>query len=877
MGDPDPLDGQTALSILQHLPLAMTVIDGEGRLRFVNDTAAKLFGAPPDELIGGSAVELTVGAADTTAIVELLANVSAGHPWLGRFPLTGPDGRRIDAWFASTRLEGELVSVGGDALEIEQALGIDNTESLAARDRADAEEANRLLTTLLDAVPVAMAFFDRDARFIRVNRALAALNGRVPQDYVGATIAEVAAVDGDGFRRLVDAVFERGAPLTDRVVSAALVTRPDDTRHWIVSLFPVMLRGAVAWVGATAIDVTEWRRNEDERSRLLDAEKTARQAAEEAAQRLARLQVVTARLAEATTVERVAEIIVAHGAEGLDATMAALMVATRDGSELDTYAAAGFDPAAVRAFARVSIDDDLPVTEALRTHDLVLVATREERDARWPHLAAVPTLSHSSAAVPLVLEGRNVGAITLGWPEHREFSQADRDFMMALGRQSVLALERVRLYEAERSARALAEQATERMGFLAEASRVLGASLDYTDTLPRLAQLAVREISDACTIHLVADGEFRVTGAAHRDPERLEALLTAASRVGSSPRFLGRIIATASAAVIDDMSEDVIKEIAQSPEHAEAIAAIGLGSVVSVPLVASGRVLGVFSLGLASGGRRYGEDDLPFVHDIAARVAVALENSLTHEARTEVARTLQQSLLPPVAPKIPGLDLATRYHSAGEVEVGGDFFDVFPSGDGRWGVVMGDVCGRGVAAASLTALARYTVRAGAIDEGDPAQVLHLLNRAILDTDTGERFCTITHAVVEPVDTGARVTLACGGHPLPLLLRADGSVEEVGVPGTAIGLFEEIDISEVELELRRGDAIAFFTDGFTEARAPDGRFAPDLLEAALGGAAGGTADELAEAIDRAVLAFEGGRPRDDMALLILRVPTDSPGR
>jgi serine phosphatase RsbU (regulator of sigma subunit) len=698
-----------------------------------------------------------------------------------------------------------------------------------------------------------------------------------PRDYVGGAITDVADVDGDGFQGLVDSVFESGGPLTDRFVSAELPTKPGETRHWIVSLFPVMLRGAIAWVGATAVDVTEWRRNEEERSRLLEAEKTARQAAEEAAQRLARLQVVTARLAEATTVQRVAEIIVAHGAEGLDATMAALMVATPDGTELATYAASGFAPEAVSEFARVSVDDDLPVTEALRTRDLVLLGSRDERDARWPRLAAVKTLSQSSAAVPLVLEGRNVGAITLGWPVHREFSQADRDFLLALGRQSVLALERVRLYEAERSARALAEQATERMAFLAEASRVLGSSLDYNDTLMRLAQLAVREIADACTIHLVAEGEFRIAGAAHRDPQRHEALLAAASTMGSSPRFLGRVLTTAAAAVIEEMSDQVIDEIAQSPEHAKSIAAIGLGSVVSVPLVASGRVLGVFSLGLAGGGRRYGAADLPFVEDIAARVAVALENSLTHEARTEVARTLQQSLLPPVAPEIPGLDLATRYHSAGEVEVGGDFFDVFPSGDGRWGVVMGDVCGRGVAAASLTALARYTVRAGAIDEGDPAQVLHLLNRAILDTDTGERFCTITHAVVEPVDAGARVTLACGGHPLPLLLRAEGSVEEVGVPGTAIGLFEEIAISEVELELRPGDAIAFFTDGFTEARAPDGRFAPDLLESALGAAAGGTADQLAEAIDRAVLAFEGGRPRDDMALLILRVPNASSAR
>jgi serine phosphatase RsbU (regulator of sigma subunit) len=182
---------------------------------------------------------------------------------------------------------------------------------------------------------------------------------------------------------------------------------------------------------------------------------------------------------------------------------------------------------------------------------------------------------------------------------------------------------------------------------------------------------------------------------------------------------------------------------------------------------------------------------------------------------------------------------------------------------------MGDVCGKGVAAASLTALARYTVRAGAI-EGAPASVLRLLNRAILDSDAGERFCTIAHARLEPSEGRARVTLACGGHPLPLLLRADGTVEEVGLPGTAVGLFPEVQLTEVELTLEAGDALAFYTDGFTEARTPDGRFDNDLLPKVLATAAGHDAEGIAEIVEREVLAFQGGRPRDDMALLVVRV-------
>jgi sigma-B regulation protein RsbU (phosphoserine phosphatase) len=210
--------------------------------------------------------------------------------------------------------------------------------------------------------------------------------------------------------------------------------------------------------------------------------------------------------------------------------------------------------------------------------------------------------------------------------------------------------------------------------------------------------------------------------------------------------------------------------------------------------------------------------------------------------------------------------------------VGGDFYDVFPTGDGRWGIVMGDVCGKGIEAASLTALARYTVRAVAVGNAGPTQVLQSLNRAVLDAETGERFCTIAHAVVTPCvggadgGGGARVTLACGGHPLPLLVSRDGVVREVGIPGSAIGLFDDVHLSEVELTLAPGDALVLYTDGFVEVRSPDGRFAPGLLRAALAAASGVvSAERLAEAVDRAVLSFEGGEPRDDMALLIVRVP------
>ncbi|HET9443246.1 MAG TPA: GAF domain-containing SpoIIE family protein phosphatase, partial [Acidimicrobiales bacterium] len=284
---------------------------------------------------------------------------------------------------------------------------------------------------------------------------------------------------------------------------------------------------------------------------------------------------------------------------------------------------------------------------------------------------------------------------------------------------------------------------------------------------------------------------------------------------------------------------------------------------------ARGRVLGVLALASLDGGRVYDEDDLPFVEDLAGRAAVAIDNARSHTERGEVARTLQRSLLPASLPRIPGVELAQGYHPMGAAEVGGDFLEVFPLGDGRWGVSMGDVCGKGVGAASLTALARYTVRAAATVERRPEPVLRLLNRTILDTDVGERFCTIAHAVVTPGPASVRVTLACGGHPLPFLVSADGSVCPVGRPGTVIGLFEDIDVDEVDLVLAPGDALVLYTDGLTEVRNPQGEFAPDLLEDALRESAGGTAQSMVDVVERRVRAYEDGFPRDDTALLVVK--------
>jgi PAS domain S-box-containing protein len=847
-------------------------------VRWANAAAERLYGWPTGDVLGLSALALTVAPTETAAAAELLSRLEVGESWTGSFPIRRRDGSRISTWFSVVAVpapdgSGEPLMVTAAVDLAEVALGATG-EAGARAAELRAEQANLLIDALLHSVPVGMAFFDRSGRFVRVNEALAEINGMPPEAHVGRTLAEVLARIPTVVTDTILRVFETGETVGQVEVVGETPKLPGVERHWIVSYFPVRRGDEVLWVGVTAVEVTEWRAAEQERMRLLAGERVARRAAEQAAERLARLQVVTGRLAEAADVATIAEIVVQHGTEGVGAGGGAMCLV--DGDELRVIRAAGLQDAAVGRDGRIPLGLDLPATICVRTGEVVLLPSRRARDEQFPALADVVPLNNAFAAVPMSVEGRRLGCILYGWADERSFDDGEPSFLLALARQAAQALERSRLYEAERAARAEAEEAGERMRFLADASRVLSSSLDYDVTLAELARLAVPEVADVCLIHLLEGDELRLVVAAAADRAIEAALARVAGRPapGSEPRLLGRVAITGETVVIPVVPPDFWDQVARDEEHRQQLAAIGIVSGIVTPLQVQDSVIGVLTLAGLSTGRAYDESDLPFVEDLAGRAAVAIENSRSHRARTEVAQTLQRSLLPPHLPRIPGLELAQRYHSLGDVEVGGDFFDVFPAGDGRWGVVIGDVCGKGVAAAALTALARYTVRAGAIDEGEASEVLRLLNRAILDSDIGERFCTIAYTTVEPVDGGARLILACGGHPLPLLLTRDGEVRAVGVPGSAIGLFEEVELTEVEVVLGEGDALVLFTDGFIEARSPEGAFDPELLARALATAAGRSAEGIAEVVDAAVLAFEAGRQRDDMALLILKVPTRS---
>ncbi len=241
-----------------------------------------------------------------------------------------------------------------------------------------------------------------------------------------------------------------------------------------------------------------------------------------------------------------------------------------------------------------------------------------------------------------------------------------------------------------------------------------------------------------------------------------------------------------------------------------------------------------------------------------------------------IAATLQRSLLPPVLPAIAGLDIAAGFHAGGEgTEVGGDFYDIFATGPHSWSWVIGDVCGKGAEAASLTALARYTIRAATIHEPEPSDVLRVLNDALLREQPASGFLTAIMGRLDLSGSSARMSVAIGGHPPLLILRADGEVEGIGPSGTLLGAIPEPKLVDSEVVLERGDTVVAYTDGVIEARVGDGRLELEGLIEVLRGRKGARATEIGRAIEEAAVGTVRRATDDDVAFLIIRLRDDQP--
>jgi serine phosphatase RsbU (regulator of sigma subunit) len=342
------------------------------------------------------------------------------------------------------------------------------------------------------------------------------------------------------------------------------------------------------------------------------------------------------------------------------------------------------------------------------------------------------------------------------------------------------------------------------------------------------------------------------------------------------PTGVPNVIRTGVAELYPHISDDLLAANADDEEHLAALRELGMVSAMIVPMVARQRTLGTVTLVSSTPTRRFDVDDLALAEELGRRAGVAVDNARLYSERTRVAETLQASLLPRALPHVPGVELASRFRPAGHgVEVGGDFYDVFAAAEGHWIAVIGDVCGKGAEAAGLTALARYTVRSLGQTEWRPAAVLAGLNRAVLQQEEApERFLTVLVVSLEVGDGRVKLRLSAGGHPHPLLVRSGGGVEVVPVAGMLVGLFPDATFEERELELAPGETLMLYTDGLTDAQAPEEILSGDDVAQRLERAGAHTAQEVVAAAEEFAAGQGDAGPRDDIAVLALHVSADA---
>jgi GAF domain-containing protein/anti-sigma regulatory factor (Ser/Thr protein kinase) len=615
-----------------------------------------------------------------------------------------------------------------------------------------------------------------------------------------------------------------------------------------------------------------------ENARLFQAERDLRETADRATRRLALLaetgRLIASTLDEEEAPRRVAELIVPTLAD------VCLIDVLTDSGEIRRTAigAAGLESFAsgLEPFPPGYDDEDHPIIRVMRTGEPLFVEqiTPEFLDSitklKQHRDLAEALHPRSTIIVPLRGVDRLYGTLVLLNVEmsNRGFAPDDFGLVEEIGRRAGMAVDNARSYRAEREALEAADLARGRLTLLADASRVLASSLDVDTTLRHIATLTVPRLADLCIIDLVSEaGDIRrVVTQGGPGLERVTyQIATEPPARANKQHPVVQVLESQSPLLLEDLSSDYIKRVTRgSEEEAEAVAGQTL-TTLTVPLLGRQGVLGAITLcTLTLSGRRFTADDVPMSEELGRRAGIAIENARLYAQQRTVAESLQHALLPHKLPTITGFEATARYlpGSPGE-RVGGDWYDLFEIADGRIAIVMGDVVGHGIPAASLMAQLRNALRAYVWDGMGPSDVLGHLNHLLFGLER-EGMATASIGLLDPIT--AELRFANAGH-LPLLhvRGTDATFLGEGL-GPPLGAIPFAHYAEEHLELRPNDTAVFYTDGLVEDRnVPIDVGLERLRTAIMEGPA--TLDELSDAVLNACL---GGRAvDDDVALLVLR--------
>ncbi|MDR6973818.1 serine phosphatase RsbU (regulator of sigma subunit)/anti-sigma regulatory factor (Ser/Thr protein kinase) [Streptomyces sp. 3330] len=419
------------------------------------------------------------------------------------------------------------------------------------------------------------------------------------------------------------------------------------------------------------------------------------------------------------------------------------------------------------------------------------------------------------------------------------------------------------------------------LSFLAEASDLLAGQLDEDLVAALTGQLLVPRLADWCAVWLEDEVSGRGEWAGGPGPRLARVWHGCESRVEELRRALEKDP--------PPCPPDGGPRSGPEPFPWPGAALGPHGTALAYRLIAGGRPLGTLVIGQA-GLPAFADEVTGLVEDLGRRVALAIGAARQYARQATISAVLQRGLLPGAVAEIPGVRSALVYEPREQGGPSGDFYDLFPAGDGRWCFAVGDVQGKGPEAAVVIGLARPWLRLLAREGYGVADVLDRLNQLLLDDATeaadaaarafvgpagpGDgpqtRFLSLLYGELAPFEGGVRCTLASAGHPLPLLLGPDGSVATGGRPQTLLGVIEDVTYTSDSLELRPGDSLLCVTDGVTERRSGLRQFDDeDGLAVALAGCVGLDAELIAERIRRLVHEFGDQPPEDDLALLVLQ--------
>ncbi|WP_270886119.1 GAF domain-containing SpoIIE family protein phosphatase [Pedococcus sp. 5OH_020] len=579
--------------------------------------------------------------------------------------------------------------------------------------------------------------------------------------------------------------------------------------------------------------------------------------------RLTRLARVTASLVRAADLDAVTKIVVQESADAVGATIASLSV--RDGDQVRLMGLRGGLEGDEQQYSSYPLTVATPATQVLRSGERLLLSGRREILEHYPDMPWADRGERSIVCLPLSVSSGTIGAIGLSFPGHRVLDDAELDFFEILADTCAQALVRIR-------AEAEAAERQAKLTFLADASAELASSLDYEATLAQVARLAVPTFADWSAIDLVRDGRLHRLAVAHFDPAKVQLAQELAERYPSDPDAPAgpwNVMRTRKSELLAEITDDMLVAGARDEELLRIARDLNLRSSLTVPLIARDRLLGVMTWVAAESGRTYTADDVAFAEELAKRGAMAIDNSELHSETLAAARRLQHAVLPDHMPRVPGCDIAALYSPSGRTDIGGDFYDVIPLDDGRLALFVGDVMGRGVAAAAAMAQMRSAVRAYVALDPSPGVVVGRLDRMLLQYG-GEQLVTLAYLLADTSEGLLTVTNA--GHPPPVLLRRDGTGEQLeNTDGSPLGVVPQRRGEHV-VPFRPGDTLLVFTDGLIERRGEDIDVGQQRLLEALALLRQGDLDV---ALAQLVARVRDATRDDDVAALCLRL--DGPER